>query len=128
MDRALTADLTTYSVNANRNLTNRGADTFANDQANRLTSATASGTTISDTYDGDGKRASRAVGSDTTSYVYDVDNSLPGVLTDGTFKYVYGLGLAYAVDGSGIVQVYHTDGLGSVRAITNGSGMLIQSD
>jgi len=40
-------------------------------------------------------------------------------------KYVYGLGLAYAVDGSGNVQVYHTDGLGSVRAITDGNGNVI---
>src|SRR6185437_16799532 len=28
---------------------------------------------------------------------------------------------------SGNVQVFHTDGLGSVRAITNGSGTLIQT-
>ncbi len=53
--------------------------------------------------------------------------SLPNVLTDGTLKYVYGLSLAYAVDGSGNVQVYHTDGLGSVQAITNASGNLIQT-
>lgn len=47
------------------------------------------------------------------------------VLTDGTLKYVYGLGLAYAVDTSGNLQIYHTDGLGSVRAITNGSNKTI---
>ncbi len=43
------------------------------------------------------------MGSSTTSYVYDVNASLPNVLADGTFKYVYGLGLAYAVDSSGNV-------------------------
>lgn len=86
-----------------------------------------SGTPSTDTDGGDGKRASQTVGSTTTSYVDDVNGSLPNVLTDGTFKYVYGLGLAYAVDGSGNVQVYHTDGLGSIRAITNGSGTLIQT-
>lgn len=43
-----------------------------------------------------------------SSCVYDVTGALP----DGTFKYVYGLGIAYAVDGSGNMQVYHTDGLG----------------
>lgn len=127
-DRILTAGGTTYTVNANGNLTNRGSDTFAYDQANRLTSATVSGVTSTDTYDGDGKRASQTVGTTTTNYVYDVNGSLPNVLTDGTNKYVYGLGLAYAVDGSGNVQVYHIDGLGSVRAITNGSGALIQTD
>ena len=126
-DRILTAGTTSYTVNANGNLTNRGSDVFAYDQANRLTSATVIGTTSTDRYDGDGKRASQIVGTSTTSYLYDVNNSLPNVLTDGTNKYVYGLGLVYAVDGSGNVQVYHTDGLGSVRAITNGAGTLIQT-
>lgn len=99
----------------------------AYDQASRLTSATVNGTTGTDAYDGDGKRASQTVGSTTTSYVYDVNGALPNVLVDGTFKYVYGLGLAYAVDSSGNVQVYHTNGLGSVRAITDASGTLIET-
>jgi RHS repeat-associated protein len=55
----------------------------------------------------------------TAGCVYDANTCIPSVLTDGTLKYVYGLGLTYAVNGSGNVQVYHTDGLGSVRAITN---------
>ncbi|MBI2941918.1 MAG: hypothetical protein HYY04_15930, partial [Chloroflexi bacterium] len=41
--------------------------------------------------------------------------------------YVWGLGLAYAVDGSGTAQVYHTDGLGSVRAITNADGKVVET-
>src|SRR5581483_796945 len=45
--------------------------------------------------------------------------SLPSASTNRTLKYVFGLGLTHAVDGSGNVQVYQTDGLGSVRAITN---------
>jgi hypothetical protein len=48
------------------------------------------------------------------------------VLDDGTRKYVWGLRLAYAVSGSSI-EVYHTDGLGSVRAITDGSGNVTQT-
>jgi RHS repeat-associated protein len=36
------------------------------------------------------------------------------------------LGLAYAVDGAGNLQVDHADGLGSVRAITNGAGAVTQ--
>jgi RHS repeat-associated protein len=59
--------------------------------------------------------------------VYDVNGSLPVILTDGTFKYVYGIGLTYCVDTSGNVQVYHTDGLGSVRAITDASGDVTQT-
>lgn len=63
--------------------------------------------------------------SSTTHYVCDVNASLPNVLTDGTPKYIYSLGLTYAVDGPGNVQVYHTDGLGSVRMITNATGKVV---
>jgi RHS repeat-associated protein len=114
------------TVNANGNLVARGSDTFAYDQANRLISATVGGTASTNVYDGDGKRASTTVGSTTTSYAYDVNTALPNVLTDGTLKYVFGLGLTYAVDRSGTVQVYHVDGLGSVRVLTDGNGNVIQ--
>jgi len=69
------------------------------------------------------------VGSNPTiTYVYDTNGSLPVLLSDGARKYVYGpAGLAYAVDSSNNVTVYHTDGLGSVRALTNGSGTLLQT-
>ena len=127
-DRITAAGSTTYAVNANGNLTGRGADVFAYDQANRLKSATVGGTASTYTFDGDGKRASSTVGSTTTSFVYDVSGKLPMVLTDGTRKYVYGVGLVYETDMAGNVQgVSHADGLGSVRALTDGSGNLIQT-
>jgi RHS repeat-associated protein len=60
--------------------------------------------------------------------VYDVGGGLPVLLDDGARKYVWGSGLAYSVDkSSGAVGVYHTDGLGSVRAITDSSVNVIQS-
>ena len=126
-NRALTAGPVNYTVNANGNLTARGTDGFSYDQANRLKSATVSGTISSDVYDGDGKRVSKTVGSTTTSYVYDVNGNLPNVLTDGTLKYVYGLGLAYTVDITGTVQVLHTDGLGSVLALTDSAGTVVET-
>lgn len=48
---------------------------------------------------------------------------LATLLDDGSRTYVYGLGLAYAVTGTGI-EVYHTDRLGSVRALTDASGAI----
>jgi len=45
-------------------------------------------------------------------YLYDVNKALPDVLADGTYTYVYGVGLTYAVDGSGNLEVYHTDAFG----------------
>ncbi len=78
-------------------------------------------------YEGDGKRTSKTVGGTQTNYVYDVDASLPVLLDDGTHKYVWGLGLAFAVDSSGNPLVYHADGLGSVRALTDSSGNVVQT-
>ena len=49
------------------------------------------------------------------------------MLDDGSRRYVWGLGLAYSVDTTGAVQVYHTDGLGSVRALTDGTGQVVQT-
>jgi RHS repeat-associated protein len=73
-------------------------------------------------YDGDGTRFSRQVGGNPAiRYVSDVNVALPVMIDDGTRKYVYGLGLAYAVNGSAL-DVYHTDRLGSVRALTNSAG------
>ena len=77
--------------------------------------------------DGDGKRASKTAGSLTTCCLYDANTSLPVLLTDGARKYVWGQGLAYAVGGNGAVEVYHTDGLGSVRAVTDGNGSVVQT-
>ncbi len=126
-DRITSVGGTTYTENANGNLTARGSDSFTYDQANRLKSASVSGTGSTYAYDGDGKRASRTVGGTQTGYLYDVNASLPVLLDDGTRKYVWGLGLAFAVDTSGNPLVYHTDGLGSVRALTDASGNVVQT-
>ncbi|MBI3966997.1 MAG: carboxypeptidase regulatory-like domain-containing protein [Chloroflexi bacterium] len=119
---------TTYSVDRRGNLTQRGTDTFTYDVANRLKSATVNGTQSTYTYDGDGKRVSSTTGVTTTTYLYDVAGGLPVLLDDGTRKYVWGQGLAYALEGPNKnLEVYHSDGLGSVRAITNGSGNVVQT-
>jgi RHS repeat-associated protein len=127
-DRILSAGSTSYTVNAGGNETARGSDSFGYDQANRLTSASVGGVTSSYHYDGDGKRTSKTVGTTTTNYVYDVGDGLPVVLDDGARKYVYGAGLAYSIDKtSAAVQVYHTDGLGSVPAISDSTGSVVQT-
>jgi RHS repeat-associated protein len=117
---------TSYTVNAVGNMMARGSDTLAYDQANRLTSTTVGSTTATYTYDGDGKRDSKTVSSTTTAYVYDANRGLPVLLEDGTRRYVWGLGLAYQVEGSAVL-VYHVDGLGSVRALTDSTKAVIQT-
>ncbi|MBV9892622.1 MAG: hypothetical protein JO020_00460 [Chloroflexi bacterium] len=128
-DRILTAGGANYTVNNAGNETARGSDTFSYDQVNRLTSATTgtgSGTYV---YDGEGKRATKTVAGSTTNYIYDVGAGLSITLDDGTQKYIWGAGgLTYAVNkNSGAVQVYHTDGLGSVRELTDSAGNIVQT-
>jgi RHS repeat-associated protein len=115
-------------VDANGNVVARDQDSFSDDQANRLVSATVGGTTATYSYDGDGKRATKTVGTSAPiTYTYDINQSLPMLLSDGTRNYVYGLGLAFSVDTSGNLAVYHTDGLGSVRALTDPNGNIVQT-
>jgi hypothetical protein len=62
--------------------------------------------------------------------VYDVAAGRALLLEDGTRKYVWGAhGLAYAVEGtgSGTPTVYHADGLGSVRALTDAAGAVLHT-
>lgn len=70
-------------------------------------------------------------------YVYDVNRGLPVVLVDEVSganppprrTYVWGAaGLAYAVagTGAGTPVAYHADGLGSVRALTDAGGQVVQ--
>ena len=101
------------------------SDTFTYDGANRLRTATVAGVIETYAYDGDGVRFSRQVGAGpVTRYVSDVNAGLPVTLDDGTRKYVWGLGLAYAVSGTAI-EVQHADRLGSIRAVTDGTGTVI---
>lgn len=88
-DRITGAGSASVTLNANGNTVTRGTDSFAYDQANRLTSATVGGVTTTYAYDGDGKRASQTTGGVTTTSVYDVNAGLPVLLDDGTSQYVW---------------------------------------
>jgi YD repeat-containing protein len=71
-DRITRAGTATHTVDADGNLTVRGADSLQYDQANRLVSATISGQTTTFSYDGDGKRTRKVAGGQPTDYTYDV--------------------------------------------------------
>jgi RHS repeat-associated protein len=55
----------------------------------------------------------------TANYIWDINRSVPRVLQDGTNKYVYGLGLISATDGSGNQTFFTADGLGSTANLTS---------
>jgi RHS repeat-associated protein len=67
---------------------------------------------------------SSTVGSNTTSYVWDVASVLPVILQDGTNTYVYGLGLISTYDGTDMAYRL-TDGLGSTINLCDASGNVL---
>jgi RHS repeat-associated protein len=76
------------------------------------------------TYDGTGLRASQTI-SGTTSYLaWDVAESLPLALADGSNSYIYGPGgvPVEQVSGGGSVSYLHHDQQGSTRLLTGGAG------
>jgi RHS repeat-associated protein len=114
-----------FDYDENGNQTDKGSDTFTYDYENRLTESVVSSVTSTSTYNGDGLRMSLEVddGSPTTTdYQWDTNRSLPVILNDGTNRYVYGLDLISAIDGSNNVKYFMYDGLGSTTEIVNDVG------
>jgi YD repeat-containing protein len=87
----------TPTYNGNGNLTFDGTFSFGYDAENRLTSASGAGSTVSYTYNAQGRRKTRTVNGVTTVFVTDADNR--EVLEyDGA---------------SGAIQRWYADGAGS---------------
>jgi len=115
------------------------ATRFGHDTVGNLLAGAALGGAITRSgYELDGIRNSVTAGTHVTAMtVNDVNQPLPMVLQQpnrlpdaGMITYVWGVRQAYE-DGKGIatgnVAVCHTDGLGSVRAPTDGSGALVRT-
>lgn len=88
-----------------------------------MKAVTTSGT-VTYSYDGDGKRATKTVGSATARYLYDVNRAQPALLYDGSGWYIYGVGptpiARVAADNS--YRYYHPDAMGSTRVFTDQNG------
>lgn len=126
-DRITGAGGVAYVVDANGNLRERGKERYEYDQANRLINSRVPAPTQY-IYDGDGKRYKTDAGQGPLDVrVYDVNGPLPLLLEDGRRKFIWGLGLAYALEGNGTMEVYHADGLGSVRAVSYKNGNVTQN-
>jgi RHS repeat-associated protein len=122
-DQLTDVEGTTYSYDDNGNLTARGSDTFTWDRENRMLKADVGGNIATFTYNADGVRVQQNNEGGTIDYEVDVIAPLPLVMQDDEYSYVYGLDLISAVDGSANEVYYLYDGLGSVAALTDDSGV-----
>ena len=79
------------------------------------------------TYNGEGLRTSATIGGTTNQFTYDTTASIPAVLEDGTYAFVYGPSgePVEQINTSATAYYFVSDLLGSTRALTNGSGTVV---
>jgi RHS repeat-associated protein len=129
-DRLQSAGSTTYGFDANGNLTlkseNGQTTHYHYDGENRLVRvALPSGEELAFQYDPFGNRIGQAGQGTTTRYLLDGDNVLMELDAAGNTLARYTTGLTLdswiSMERGGQSYFYHTDGLGSTTALTNGS-------
>jgi RHS repeat-associated protein len=123
---------TSYTYDADGNLTGDGTRTFEYDAANRLTRVLNAGSEIARfTYDGLGRRVQKVAGAVTTTYVYDVERvAEERISTGSTLRYVHGPGIDQhwvMQDSGGAVTYFLADHLGSIVQTTNTAGQVTLS-
>ncbi len=129
-DRVLTVGATSYTTDANGNVTAKGAATFEYDQANRLVEGiTLASKHVHYRYDGDGQRVqSWCCNDEPPLEIYDgLGPTAPLLMSDDT-KFVYGAdGLAYThIPSNNRRVVQHRDALGSARAKSDDDGEVVE--
>ncbi|WP_207173288.1 putative Ig domain-containing protein [Halochromatium glycolicum] len=121
-----------HDDNGNRVQKTGGATlvTYGYDSLNRLTTYDTSGMSAVYGYDYVGRRDYRAVNGTVTQYLYDRQNIVAEYDDAGSLvaRYTHALGIdtPLMVVRNGRTWFYHTDGLGSVVAITDDSGAAVQ--
>ncbi|TCL70684.1 RHS repeat-associated protein [Hydrogenispora ethanolica] len=106
---------------------------FTYDLLNRLVKVDKNGLVVEYTYNPLGQRVSKCIDGVKTRYVFEGTEPILEKRSDGiTRSYIYAVGKHLArVDGpigSGTpVYYYHTDQIGSIKAITNQSGQMVWS-
>ena len=121
---------TAYSYDGNGNLASDGANVYVHDAENRLVQANNVSHVASYAYDAFARRAEKTVDGVTTRYVYDGNRVLEEYDGAGLLlrRFVYGPGIdepvAMLTPGGTYYYVY--DKLGSVIALTDETGALVE--
>jgi RHS repeat-associated protein len=114
--------------------TSASTTTYGYDPAGNLASVgipatgSSSAESVDYTSDGDGLRQSRTGGTSTANFLWDTNGSLPLMLDDGTYSYLYGPSsapIAEINDSTGAIRYLTADLIGSTRLITAGTGAVV---
>jgi len=131
-DRIIALGSTTYTHNADGQMTVRGDDTFVWSARDELLEATVDGQTVTYNYDALARMTARTVGGETTEYLYG-DPLSPFILThtrapDGTLATYYydEYGQLLGLRRSGTLYYVAVDQVGSPRVVFDGTGTAIR--
>jgi RHS repeat-associated protein len=118
----------TYDARGNRSTSN--GTTYSYNQKNQLTQFKTNSKQVDYTYDVDGLIKNRTDSTGTDEFVWDYQNSIPLLLSDGDYEYFYGdstTPIAQIQKTTGVVTYLHADALGSVVSATNTAGTQVAS-
>ena len=88
----------------------------------------ASTTVASYSYNGDGLRTSKKVGTTTTTFSWDISGATPTLLADTTASYIYGpagLPIENITNNNATINYYHHDQLGNTTMLTSAAGTTV---
>lgn len=129
MNQYVYAGNNVFQYDAKGNLTSDGVHYYTYDVENRLVSVDG-GATATYAYDALGRRIRKTTSDGTIYYFYDGNNLIEERDAQGntTVTYVYANGIDQVVQMSrgNDTYYYHVDGLGSVMAVTNASGAVVE--
>jgi len=114
----------TYAYDSDGNVTGDGTYTYTWDYENRLTGITGTGLTASYTYDYLGRRSSKTVNSQSTTFIYGGYNLIAergASIADYCFARAIDEPLAMYRNST--ISYYNVDGLGSVGSVVSVSGV-----
>jgi RHS repeat-associated protein len=137
VDELLSLNSTTYGYDSNGNRIRKGdsngSTVYTYDDENRLVEVAITGEVpqvITYAYDPFGRRVKKNVGGMIIHYLYDRDDVMLEYDQTGTVitRYTHGPNIdePLAVEKNGQTYYYHTDGLGSIIALTDSSGNVVQ--
>ena len=124
------ADATTYRFGARGSRIERKVQgstpvttKYGYDQENRLKTISSPTTSARYSYDGEGLRTKKTVGSTTTKFVYDRSAGLPLILEAGSTAYIYGPDGLPVLQVNGSTATYlQADQIGSTRLLSDAAG------
>ncbi|MFC2155800.1 RHS repeat domain-containing protein [Acidobacteriota bacterium] len=134
LNQYTTFDQWGLSYDQNGNTTQKGTQSFTYDYRNQLISAQDLSTTVDYKYDPFGRRAEKTIDSNITKYFYSGNQVIEE--RDGSNQvlkqYIYGNGIDEIIrvdnyeSGNSVPYYFHTNAIGSITAITDDSGNLVE--